>query len=44
MRVRSNRFPSIEEDMKMLQAHCGSLLLDPAVLAQVQCHFCHFNH
>ncbi|DBA83709.1 TPA: hypothetical protein ACH3X1_006247 [Trebouxia sp. C0004] len=35
MRVRSNRFPSIEKDMKMLQAHCGSLLLDPAVLAQV---------
>ena len=35
MRVRSKRFPSIEEDMKMLQAHCGSLLLDPAILVKV---------
>ena len=34
-RLRSKRLPSIEEDMAMLQAHCGSLLLDPAVLAQV---------
>lgn len=37
MRVRSKRFPSIEQDMKMLQAHSGSLLLDPAVLSQVCC-------
>lgn len=37
MRVRSKRFPSIEQDMKMLQAHSGSLLLDPAALAQVCC-------
>lgn len=34
-RLRSKRFPSIEEDMAMLQAHCGSLLLDPAVIAEV---------
>ena len=35
MRVRSQRFPSIEKDMQMLVAHCGSLFLDPAVLAKV---------
>ena len=36
MRVRSRRFPSIEKDMKMVLAHCGSLFLDPAALAKVQ--------
>ena len=35
MRVRSKRFPPIEKDMKMVLAHCGSLLLDPATLAEV---------
>ena len=35
MRVKSRRFPSIEKDMKMVLAHCGSLLLDPAALCQV---------
>ena len=35
MRVKSRRFLSIEKDMKMVLAHCGSLLLDPAALCQV---------
>lgn len=35
MRCKSNRFPSIEKDMKMALAHCGSLLLDPAALQEV---------
>jgi hypothetical protein len=35
MRVKSRRFPSIEKDMKMVLAHCGSLFLDPASLWQV---------
>lgn len=35
MRVKSKRFPSIEKDMKMVLAHCGSLFLDPASLCQV---------
>ena len=35
MRVKSRRFPSIEKDMKMVLAHCGSLLLDPTALCQV---------
>lgn len=35
MRVRCKRFPPIEKDMKMVLAHCGSLLLDPATLAEV---------
>ena len=35
MRVKSGRFPSIERDMKMVLAHCGSLFLDPASLMQV---------
>ena len=35
MRVKSGRFPSIEKDMKMVLAHCGSLLLDPAALCHV---------
>ncbi|BDA48465.1 Protein arginine N-methyltransferase 7 [Coccomyxa sp. Obi] len=35
MRVKSGRFPSIEKDMKMVLAHCGSLFLDPASLWQV---------
>jgi hypothetical protein len=34
-RVRCKRFPSIEKDMKMVLAHCGSLFLDPAALCQV---------
>ncbi|KAK9815442.1 hypothetical protein WJX72_003717 [[Myrmecia] bisecta] len=34
-RVRCKRFPSIEKDMKMVLAHCGSLFLDPAALAEV---------
>jgi len=35
MRCKSKRFPSIEKDMKMALAHCGSLLLDPAALQDV---------
>ena len=35
-RVRSRRFPSIELDMKMVLAHCGSLLLDPAAVQEVR--------
>ena len=35
LRTRSQRFSSIEKDMQMLVAHCGSLFLDPATLAQV---------
>lgn len=34
-RVGGGRFPSIEKDMQMVQAHCGSLFLDPAELAKV---------
>lgn len=40
MRVNSGRFPSIEEDMRMVLAHCGSLLLDPAALCQVDQPLC----
>ena len=36
MRVKSRRFPTIEKDMKMVLAHCGSLYLDPAFLMQVR--------
>ena len=35
MRTKSRRFPSIEKDMKMVLAHCGSLFLDPAALTEV---------
>ena len=35
-RCRSGRFPSIEEDVKIVLAHCGSLQLDPAVLLKVR--------
>ena len=35
-RVRSRRFPPIESDMRMVLAHCGSLLLDPAALHEVR--------
>jgi hypothetical protein len=35
-RVRSRRFPPIESDMRMVLAHCGSLLLDPAALQEVR--------
>ena len=35
MRVKNKRFPTIEKDMKMVLAHCGSLFLDPASLMQV---------
>ncbi len=35
MRVKSGRFPTIEKDLKMVLAHCGSLFLDPAALAEV---------
>ena len=41
MRVKSGRFPSIEKDMKMVLAHCGSLCLDPASLLQVRCMLAH---
>jgi hypothetical protein len=34
-RVRSRRFPPIESDMRMVLAHCGPLLLDPAALQEV---------
>ncbi|PSC69443.1 arginine methyltransferase [Micractinium conductrix] len=33
-RVKSRRFPPIEKDMRMVLAHCGSLLLDPAALQE----------
>ena len=36
-RVKCGRFPPIEKDMRMVAAHCGSLFLDPASLAQVKC-------
>ncbi|KAK3259597.1 hypothetical protein CYMTET_31413 [Cymbomonas tetramitiformis] len=35
MRLKCKRFPPIEKDMKMILAHCGSLFLDPQVLADV---------
>ena len=35
MRCKSRRFPTIEKDMKMVLAHCGSLFLDPAALTEV---------
>ena len=35
MRVRCRRFPPIEKDLKLVLAHCGSLFLDPASLAEV---------
>ena len=35
MRVRCQRYPPIEKDMRMVLAHCGSLFLDPASLAEV---------
>ncbi len=35
-RVKSKRFPSIEKDMSMVLAHCGSLFLDPAALQEVR--------
>ncbi|KAK9846217.1 hypothetical protein WJX84_003191 [Apatococcus fuscideae] len=35
MRVKSQRFPTIEKDLKMVLAHCGSLILDPASLSEV---------
>ncbi len=35
MRVKSQRFPTIEKDLKMVLAHCGSLFLDPAALSEV---------
>lgn len=34
-RVRCRRFPPIEKDMRMVLAHCGSLLLDPDALQEV---------
>lgn len=37
-RVKSRRFPPIEKDMRMVLAHCGSLLLDPAALQEVSSH------
>jgi len=36
-RVKSRRFPTIEKDMKMVLAHCGSLFLHPASLMQASC-------
>ena len=36
-RVKSRRFPTIEKDMKMVLAHCGSLFLDPVSLMQASC-------
>ena len=35
-RVRSRRFPPIEQDMKMVLAHCGSLFLEPGALQEVR--------
>ena len=35
MRAGSGRFPSIEKDMQMVLAHCGSLFLDSAQLMKV---------
>ena len=40
-RVKCKRFPSIEKDMKMVLAHCGSLFLDPAALCQVSMKLSH---
>jgi protein arginine N-methyltransferase 7 len=34
-RVKCKRFPSIEKDMKMVLAQCGSLYLDPAATSEV---------
>jgi protein arginine N-methyltransferase 7 len=34
MRVTCRRFPPIEKDLRMVLAHCGSLFLDPASLAE----------
>jgi protein arginine N-methyltransferase 7 len=36
MRVRGRRFASIDKDMAMALAHCGSLFLDPATLCQAE--------
>lgn len=33
-RVRCRRFPPIEKDLRMVMAYCGSLFLDPALLAE----------
>ena len=35
MRVRSHRFPPIEQDMKVMLANCGNLFLDPATVQEV---------
>lgn len=34
MRCRSGRFPSIEKDINMVLAHCGSLFLDPESVSE----------
>lgn len=34
MRCRSGRFPSIEKDINMVLAHCGSLFLEPESVTQ----------
>lgn len=34
MRCKSQRFPSIQKDINMVLAHCGSLFLDPVSLEQ----------
>lgn len=34
-RVKGKRFPSIEKDMKMVLAQCGSLYLDPGHTSEV---------
>ena len=35
MRVRSHRFPPIEQDMKVMLANCGNLFLDPDTVQEV---------
>lgn len=35
-RLPSGRFPSVEADLKLMQAHCGALFLEPAGLAEVR--------
>ncbi|GMH43344.1 hypothetical protein BSKO_11266 [Bryopsis sp. KO-2023] len=35
VRCKSKRFPSVQEDMDIVQSHCGSLFLDPASLTDI---------
>ena len=34
MRCKSNRFPSIDKDITMVLAHCGSLFLNPETVQE----------